>query len=68
MFVVIRLSMQVTRRGEHYHGSLTRVSDEVCLPFTGVLEMVAALERLTSTDHIRQPDPGGERRTEVHDA
>lgn len=60
--------MQVTRAGDHYEGSLTRVRDEVCLPFTGVLELVAALERLTTTGEDPSPGESDEGRAEVHDA
>lgn len=42
----MQVLMEVHRRGEQYLGSLTRVSDEVCVPFAGVLELIAALERL----------------------
>jgi hypothetical protein len=42
----MRVLMEVQRRGEQYHGSLTRVSDQLCVPFVGVLELLAALERL----------------------
>jgi hypothetical protein len=38
--------MDVRRRGDRYEGSVTRESDALCVPFTGVLELVAALERL----------------------
>ncbi len=54
---VTRLSMQVSRRGDHYHGSLTRTGDQVCLPFSGLLELIAVLERLTTSEP--EPDPGG---------
>jgi hypothetical protein len=42
----MRVLMEVHRRGEQYHGSLTRVSDQLCVPFAGVLELIAALEQL----------------------
>lgn len=53
--------MQVSREGERYHGSLTRVSDQVRLPFSGVLELLAALERLTSTRAGGDPEHGTKR-------
>lgn len=68
MALVISLTMQVTRTGDHYHGSLTRVRDQACLPFTGVLEMIAVLERLTSSRENSPPDGGDEGCVEVHDA
>lgn len=46
----MRVVMEVRRWGEHYQGSLTRVSDALCVPFVGVLELVAALERLEPED------------------
>ncbi len=42
----MRVVMDVRREGQQYRGSLTRVSDSMCVPFAGVLELVAALERL----------------------
>lgn len=38
--------LRVQRQGEQYQGSVTRVSDRLCVPFVGVLELIAALERL----------------------
>jgi hypothetical protein len=42
----MRVLMEVHRRGQQYEGSLTRADDQVCVPFVGVLELMAALERL----------------------
>ena len=50
---VVKLVMQVHRRGEQYYGTLTRPGARCSLPFTGLLELLAVLERLTSTE--RQP-------------
>lgn len=60
--------MQVTRVGDRFLGSLTRVGDQECVPFTGVLELVAALERLTAPDEDPLPDEGDAGCAEVHDA
>ena len=50
---VVHLVMQVHRRGEQYHGTLTRPGDKCGVPFTGLLELLAVLERLTAAD----PEP-----------
>jgi hypothetical protein len=50
---VVQLVMQVHRRGEQYYGTLTRPWDRCSLPFTGLLELLAVLERLTGGE--RQP-------------
>lgn len=42
--------MHVRRRGDHYQGTLTRLSDGRSLPFAGLLEFLAVLERLTPRD------------------
>lgn len=42
----MRVLMEVQRRGQQYEGSLTRTDDQLCVPFVGVLELMAALERL----------------------
>ncbi|MDT5067645.1 MAG: hypothetical protein QOK02_3800 [Mycobacterium sp.] len=42
----MRVVMEIQRRGTRYEGSLTREGDELCLPFAGMLELMAALERL----------------------
>lgn len=60
--------MQVTRVGDRFQGSLTRVRDQVCVPFTGVLELVAAMERLTAAGEDPPPDEGDAGCMEVHDA
>lgn len=52
----MRVLMEVRRRGEQYQGSLTRMSDECCVPFVGVLELLAALERLDPEDLDLRPD------------
>lgn len=49
----VQLVMQVHRRGEQYHGTLTRPADECSAPFTGLLELLAVLERLTNPE----PEP-----------
>ncbi len=54
--------MEIRRSGERYEGSLTRISDdvggaEVSVPFDGILELLAALERLESDD--RESVDGG---------
>lgn len=56
---VVSLSMQVTRTGDRYHGCVTRLADEVCVRFSGVLELVAALEWLTGTPDDPSPDDHG---------
>ena len=63
----MRVLMEVRRRGQQYHGSLTRLSDQLCVPFVGVLELLAALERLEpdntseTTAAERPPDDWGGR-------
>ena len=49
----VQLVMQVHRRGEQYHGTLTRPADKCSAPFTSLLELLAVLERLTTPD----PEP-----------
>ncbi len=51
--------MQVRRHDQRYQGSLTRVSDQLCLQFSGVLELLAVMERLTTNEH-RADQGGGE--------
>jgi hypothetical protein len=52
----VQLVMQVQRRGEQYHGTLTRSGDQRSVPFTGLLELIAALERLTTPEpELREP-------------
>jgi hypothetical protein len=38
--------MQIQRRGDRFEGSLTRSVDGFSLPFSGVLDLVAALEAI----------------------
>ena len=52
----MRVSMDVKRAGAQYQGSLTRVSDQLCVPFAGVLELLAALERL-DPEQLNPSDP-----------
>jgi hypothetical protein len=42
----MRVVMDVQRSGQQYQGSLTRQSDQLSLPFVGMLELLAVLERL----------------------
>jgi hypothetical protein len=58
MATAVHLELQVTRRGDGYQGTLTRPGDRLCLPFTGVLELPAALARLTAPDGCRENRPG----------
>jgi hypothetical protein len=51
----MRLVMEIQRRGTRYEGSLTREGDELCLPFAGMLELMAALERLEPDDADAAP-------------
>lgn len=55
----MQLVMQVHRRDEQYHGTLTRPGDECSLPFTSLLELIAVLERLTTPEPepVEQPPP-----------
>jgi hypothetical protein len=46
----MRVLMEIRRSGTRYAGSLTRVRDQVSLPFDGILELLAVLERLELTD------------------
>jgi hypothetical protein len=50
---VVQLVMQVHRRGEQYRGTVTRPGDQCTVPFSGLLELIAVLERLTTAD----PEP-----------
>lgn len=65
MIFAVRMSMQVTRDGGTFHGSLTR--DDLRLPFSGILELIAALEQLTPDETANTGDapprrePGGAR-------
>jgi hypothetical protein len=54
----MRVVMEVGRRGDQYQGSLTRSSDELCVPFAGVLELLAALERLEPEQLDTRPGEG----------
>jgi hypothetical protein len=54
--------MQVDRVGGQYRGSLVRPEDEMCVGFQGVVELVAALDRLEDhrpEDH--RPEPPADR-------
>jgi hypothetical protein len=58
----MRVVMEIRRSGERYEGSLTRISEgaagaDVSVPFAGILELLAALERLESDD--RESGGGG---------
>ena len=61
----MRVLMEIRRSGVRYEGSLTRVSDQLCVSFSGTLELLAALERLQpelSDDRPDAPDRrGGDR-------
>jgi hypothetical protein len=46
----MRVLMEIHRSGTRYEGSLTRISDQLSLPFDGVLELLAVLERLELHD------------------
>ena len=55
--------MEIRRSGERYEGSLTRLSDgvgraEVSVHFAGILELLAALERLESDEPESDADGG----------
>ncbi len=59
----MRVVMEIRRSGERYEGSLTRIGDgagsaDVSLPFAGILELLAALERLESDDPESGADSG----------
>jgi hypothetical protein len=58
----MRVVMEIRRSGERYEGSLTRINEgadraDVSVPFAGILELLAALERLESDD--RESGGGG---------
>jgi hypothetical protein len=62
----MRVLMEIRRTGSRYAGSLTRVSDQRSLPFDGILELLAVLERLELNDHgesdaMHAGDDGGSR-------
>jgi hypothetical protein len=59
----MRVLMEIRRSGTRYEGSLTRVSDQLSLPFDGILELLAVLERLElndqgQADSLRASDDG----------
>lgn len=70
----MHLVMDVRRRDTQYQGSLTRVSDQLRVPFSGVLELIAALECLTPEDKdgrdpsLRPTRESPERRIGAEDA
>ncbi len=68
MRAVVSLRMQITRTDEHYQGSVTRVRDELRVPFSGLLELVAALERLTAPPDNPSPEDRREESTEERHA
>lgn len=54
----MRVLMDLHRQGQQYQGWLTRLTDELCVEFAGVLELVAALERLDPEESGPQPPDG----------
>jgi hypothetical protein len=54
----MRVVMEIRRSGERYEGSLTRVGDQLCVPFAGILELLAALEQLESDEPRAGADSG----------
>lgn len=57
----MRVVMDVRRSGKRYEGSLTRESDDLCLRFVGMLELMAALERLEPDESEPTPSDGSQR-------